>query len=172
MDADGGGSLDTDELTAAMRKLSDEARAKSVSDATVRKHIEWLATREAHAVEVAELTAEAEAIDRRVQDLGHGSLDARVGALLVQRNLKVHDLVSTWEQTNGTVNNKQFRKNMTTKMGLEVTSGEKAELFERLDDMFDRFDQDQACPPPHSNQRMRPHASERVPQYVSRWCFL
>jgi len=147
MDADGGGSLDTDELTAAMRKLSDEARAKSVSDANVRKHIEWLATREAHAVEVAEQTAEAEAIDRRAQDLAHGSLlsqlDARVGALLVQRNLKVHDLVSTWEHTNGLVDKKQFRKNMTTKMGLEFKSGEKAELFERLDAMFDRFDEDQ-----------------------------
>ena len=134
MDDDGGGSLDTSELTAAMKKLQEQARLNEETAAKVHERVDFLKSRLEQAVDVVQKTSEAEQADLKVQELkGNVRCSARVGALLLKKNTKIGDLVNTWESTDGEVNKRQFRKNVRV-LGIEAEDDELDELFDSLDE--------------------------------------
>ena len=53
LDGDGGGSLDADELSGALRTIHDEAKAQLADDAVLHTRVAFLRSREAAALEVS-----------------------------------------------------------------------------------------------------------------------
>jgi len=115
LDADGGGTLDADELTVAMRRFHDEATTQQAAEVVLRGRIAFLRTRMASVVEVQQQTAAAEEADAGVLRLeSNRLLDGRLGRAIGGKGLRLGDLVNTWEATNGEVSVKQFRRNVRT----------------------------------------------------------
>ena len=138
-DTDGGGSLDVPELVAAMQELRKEAMSSDSKDALVRERLEFLRSRIKFTHEVAEATREAEEADKRLVDLrDNKSAAARLGAELLKKNVKIADMVTSWDKNReGEIDKPCFAKNVR-KMGSEdlksLTDTELNSLFESLDD--------------------------------------
>ena len=100
VDDDGGGSLDVAELTAAMRKLQETARANEGELASVAERIAFLQSRAEAWGEVADKTAEAEESEAKLEAVrSNKSISARVGAVLVSPRapglvLRPHPLIA------------------------------------------------------------------------------
>ena len=134
LDSDHGGSLDAAEVQAAMRKLPALAKEADADLRVAADRMVTLTSRLAHAQSVLEATAAAEAAHARLGELRDTkSLNARVGALLAARNIKVADVVNTWIATKGEVSKAQFKKNLRA-LGLDDASlSESGALFDELD---------------------------------------
>lgn len=135
LDADGDGSLTPAELTGVINRLIDQARVAAVTAGKIEVRISFFKDRIRTATDVANVTADAENADTRLEMIANNkSPDVRLGAELLRRNTKVGDLLKTWEATDGEVNKKQFRKNVRT---LGINDEDDA-----LDALFDTMDQD------------------------------
>ena len=154
LDTDGGGSLDLDELTAAMKLLQETAIIDERRKEKARERLRLNEEREKQAEAVALETAEAEAADQRLHYLEsqEHSIAARVGALLFRKHLRVNEIVDRWENTSGEVNREQFRSNLRTldhEATLSKEEGDDDSPDEGLmaddaeiDQLFDQFDLD------------------------------
>ena len=135
IDADGGGTLDPDELTAAMRQLQNEANAAAAHDDRVRAQIDFLLSRVAMTEKVANSTASAEEHDRRYNDTKNGkTIEVSFLDALSKRSTKGADILASWEHTNGQISKQQFRNNLHT-LAVE-------EEDEAIDKLFDSIDKD------------------------------
>jgi len=133
LDGDGGGSLDADELSGALRTIHDEAKAQLADDAVLHTRVAFLRSREAAALEVKRQTVEAEEADAELKKIeSNSSLESRVGKAILGKGLRLVDLIRTWEATNGEVNPKQFRNNVKALVP-DASADESTALFESLD---------------------------------------
>ena len=128
------GNLDVGELTAAMKRLLNEAKASAVKIAQIRETAEFLRSRAEIVTSAAVKTAEAEKVDQQVDGVSaNDSIPIRLGSLLVKRNMKIGDLVRNWESTAGEVNKKQFCKNVHA-LGFKASDMQLCDLFDSYDD--------------------------------------
>ena len=90
---------------------------------------------DAHAVSAVLLSAErSEQADARFEELrSNKSCGARLGALLIARNVKVTDVVTKWDPTGDGVDKVEFRQGVLG-LGLAAEPYEIDDLFEELDD--------------------------------------
>jgi len=134
MDADGGGSLELSELKPALKKLQDRSAKADQDAANLKASAASLRERAAGVIKLAETTEEVEAEEKRLSSaVADMRVDAKIGALILKRNLKVGELVKKWDKDgDGTVTSKEFVANML-EMGVEVAPAELQKLFEKLD---------------------------------------
>ena len=113
LDTNNGGSLDAVDLTAGMELMCDAAEAQLQKEQRLRERIPILRSRVSTALEVANKTAAAEEIDAKLAEFKRGgSLKARLGAACASKGLKIGNVVSSWETTEGKVNLGQFCTNV------------------------------------------------------------
>ena len=103
-DADGGGTLDTQELTSALHVAMQKARVwKNTTDPN-RIRADALRRRSALAAEAATSTQEAEQLTDELAELEREletKADIRLGELLSKRRIKPGTVVSTWVTSRG-----------------------------------------------------------------------
>ena len=134
LDEDGGGSLDVAELTAAMRKLQDEAKQNVHANEKVRDTIAFLHSRLEMVRDVLSKMAEAEALEEKLVQLTQNvKCVTRVGAALAKKNMKIEQIVVNWETNKGEMSAKLFRKNIRSSLQVEADDDELNELFEGFD---------------------------------------
>jgi Ca2+-binding EF-hand superfamily protein len=133
-DDDHGGTLDVAELRGVLKGLKNAA-VKSVKDAIpIREQAELYRTRAREALQVAETTRASEVADARFEELrGSKNAGAKLGALLIAKNIKVSDLVNKWDPNGDGVDMVEFRTNVL-ELGLDVEPSELDDLFRSLDD--------------------------------------
>ena len=135
IDADHGGTLDVPELTAAMKDLQAEAKAKSAHVDAITGQIAKLEARIKDVEDVMRATEAAETQEHEYEVIKGGhSIEAMLGKELMRRSTKITDLVNTWESTNGEIDKAQFRRNVRS-MGIEAND-------ETLNGLFDSQDKD------------------------------
>ena len=133
VDEDGGGLLDAPELTVAVKKLQDEARGKEARIRAAEQNVAWFEPRIAVARAAFDATLRAETNTERLEFLStNKGLSTIFGAQLLKRGTKIGDLVKSWDNTDGEMNKKQFRKNLT-KFGIEADDATMDGLFDELD---------------------------------------
>ena len=135
-DDDGGGTLDTAELTAAMKQLQEEAKRLKERNQKIFEQRDRFQARVDSANAAADMMAEAEVAQEQLEQLlSSRSVGCAIGAVLVKKSLKVGDVVNAWDSTRGEVDKKQFQTNVGKSMGIKATS-------EELEALFDSFDED------------------------------
>ena len=96
LDEDGGGSLDKNELKAAMRKLQRAVNAEQDMANEIVAGAEALRAA-AGCFDAAGLAGQAfQASYQRLEQQRTGSLSARIGHLLMKRNFKIGDVKAKW----------------------------------------------------------------------------
>ena len=136
VDTDGGGSLDLPEFKPALKALRDAAFDADAEAASLR--IEAAALRERAEVTdaCAAATAAVEAAEaQQAELLSNPTIERRLGAAVVRRNMKIGDLVNKWDKDgDGSVSKAEFRANV-----LELVKD--AQRVE-VDALFDSYDDD------------------------------
>jgi len=133
-DKDNVNEIDVARLTTAVRRLLDSTTAERASMSSVRvKCKELLAQAEkARAIGAAVLGFEA-ALEEAEQMRRGMTVDARLGALLVKRGVKVADVVEQWDASGtGEVDVNEFRTHVLA-LGLDGEADEIDALFRSLD---------------------------------------
>ena len=99
LDGDSSGSLDLVELKNALKSLQD-AEVQAASDAAHLRERAEAVQKKADAVkEVAEATLLVEDADKRLVALrSTAAIDAKIGEIILKRNLKIGDLITTWDK--------------------------------------------------------------------------
>ena len=133
-DEDRGGTLDIPELRKVLKSLKDAAVGAQREEADTRKLVEQVEERLEQSLEVLAKTRASEEAEVRLEDLRtNKGVGARLGVLLVTRNLKVGDLTLAWDSDGlGEVDRAAFRKNVLS-IGLVAEDAEIYELFDSLD---------------------------------------
>ena len=133
VDKDGGGTLDAAELTSFMKKLHDIAVNANSIEKAIQENIDALRQRIDFAQEVVNTTLEAERTESRLAVMANNSMvSARLGNAILRKATKIPDLVTSWDQTDGLVDKKQFRKNVRG-YGVEGNDASMDELFNTID---------------------------------------
>lgn len=133
LDADGGGSLDKGELRVALKKMrkamSDEQAA---AEAVVANGAVLLAAATALS-EAAQLSQDFADADRKLEVLRLGTVQSRLGLLLMARNFKIGDVKAKWDTDgNNMIDLKEFTTHLK-QLGLAASDKEIRELFLNLD---------------------------------------
>ena len=137
IDVDNGGTLDTQELGVFFKQLKEDAGVQRTQIAEVQERIDVLRGRIEFVQEVASTTEEAEFVDKKLKnETNDTSIASRLGNQMLRKATKIADLVGSWEATDGTVNKKQFRKNVRT-FGIDGDDDAMDELFDELDENKD-----------------------------------
>ena len=138
LDLDKSGELDLTELKTALRRLAKEAqdvdsaaqRHKEESGAQIR------AVAAAYKTAAAE-TAELEAAEDVLANMRHGGgsgLEAKIGKVLIARNMKVGDILREWDDDNsGTIDAEELHTHLKG-LGLNPSKQESQALFVEFDD--------------------------------------
>ena len=151
IDADGGGFIDLDEMTTAMKRLKEGAKATQIEQARLRDRISLAHTRASEAVDAAAMTAEAEVARARLGALEAGrpgtsssfKTRARVGAMLLNRVVPIREADLSESQqgwvscTDGSVNEAQFVENIRS-LGVTASMASVEELVR----LFESYDTD------------------------------
>lgn len=134
-DDDHGGSLDVAELKKALKALKDSAVDAARSEAETRELMAQLQARVEQARQVMSKTKASEEAEIKLEALRNNkSVGARLGQLLVTRNLKVTDLIVSWDADGtGEVDKKEFAHHVKG-VGLQAEDAEINGLFESLDE--------------------------------------
>lgn len=91
LDADNSGSLETDELQLALRKLQEQAKGSASSAEATATGAIALRKRAQQIKEVAAITARAEEAVLKLQEVRTFSVSQRIGLTMLKKNLKVTD---------------------------------------------------------------------------------
>ena len=135
LDDDGGGTLDLAELKSAMRRFRDASDRVVHETEQIHREAAQMRERAAQISKVLEATRASEQADMRLEQLrSRKSAGAKLGTILVSRNLKVSDLVNKWDPSgDGEVDKAEFRHHVLD-IGLQAEAEEIDELFNSLDD--------------------------------------
>ena len=135
LDDDKGGTLDIEELSKALFKFRQATANLEQQIQDTRSAAQLLHKRSEQCMSAAQTTRDAEQADARLEELRNNkSCGARLGAMLVQRNLKVADLVKQWDPSgDGDVDKDEFRQHVTS-LGIDSTTEEIDALFASLDE--------------------------------------
>jgi Ca2+-binding EF-hand superfamily protein len=149
-DQDQGGSLDLEELRAALKRLRKEAATASSREAEAEAMAEHWRMRAKEVTQAMVATDALEAAHQRLlqirvmlgkegpatpSELVTGAVDARLYTAMVQRNLKIGDLVSKWDVNNdGLLSRQEFVSNVLKLVPNAVQT--------EVDDLFDQLDED------------------------------
>ena len=140
LDEDGGGALDVTEVRGMLRKLKEAASDRLRESGEVKEAAAMYRARAGQAKDVANATRASEQADKRLDELkGKKSLDARLGEVLVQKAVKIGEIVNKWgghpdDGGDGQVSKEEFRAGV-------LAIGCQAEVHE-MDDLFNRLDKD------------------------------
>jgi Ca2+-binding EF-hand superfamily protein len=136
MDVDGGGSLDLSELQPMLKKLQQGAANADQEAADQRREAVALRAKAASVREVAAATSAHEQADARLRQLQQvENVGAKLGAMIVKRNMKLGEVVQKWDKDgDGTVDKREFRENVLA-MGVVAKA-------EAIDALFDTYDSD------------------------------
>ena len=97
LDEDGGGALDVTEVRGMLRKLKEAASDRLRESGEVKEAAAMYRARAGQAKDVANATRASEQADKRLDELkGKKSLDARLGEVLVQKAVKIGEIVNKW----------------------------------------------------------------------------
>jgi Ca2+-binding EF-hand superfamily protein len=145
-DDDRSGELDLSELKAALKSLAKNVKAvEQMAQSNRERGAERVAVAEAFERAASEMEALEEAsteLEKLRNPEVNGSLDVRLGAFIMQRNLKVGDLVAKWDSDgSGTIDAKEFKTHV------KVT----------------RFSCPMACPPPPPSSTPPPPSTPSTP---------
>ena len=118
-----------------LKTLKDAAVASTRAEAETRDRVALLRERLSESRDVAEKTRASEVAEAKLEDLRtNRSVGARLGQLLVTRNLKVTDLIVSWDsEGTGEVDVSEFRHHVLS-IGLQAEPSEVDELFNILDE--------------------------------------
>jgi len=133
-DSDHGGSLDVAELRQCLKGLKDAASGASRERAETTGLVERLQERLSQAEDVMAKTLASEEAEVKLEELrANKGVGPRLGQLLVTRNVKITDVVTSWD-TDGTgeMDKNVFRKHVLG-MGLVAEDAEIYDLFDSLD---------------------------------------
>ena len=135
MDDDGSGALTLLKIKAALQKLQDAADSAQKQSAFVGSRRDGYA-RIASAFEAAaEETAKVDVAEKELASLRNNrSVASRLGSLLSLRNIKIGDVMSSWDKDgNGLIDQEEFRTHIT-KLGFNALNDEIDSVFQELDD--------------------------------------
>jgi hypothetical protein len=112
LDEDRGGSLDPVEMRAALKKLQDAAAEAKSSASAVIARAGLLRDRAAAARKAAEATLACESAEEEILRLkSNSSLDARLGALLAAKAMKISELVAKWDESgDGVIDKEEYAR--------------------------------------------------------------
>ena len=103
-DDDGGGSLDLKELRGALNDTMKEAKEYNTRPDPAQQHMQMLLKRAALAEDAAAATAQADAMDRELEEFSANMLsraDVRLGELLQKRMIKPGEFVVRFSKSQG-----------------------------------------------------------------------
>ena len=129
----GSGDLDVSEMKSALQQLKSNVRG--VADQMARQQAVVRSKRETAEVYRGASTSAAayQAQEEELAALRRGSATTRLGTLLKVRNIKISELVASWDKDgNGQVVASEFNRHLH-ELGLQATDEELDELFNSLD---------------------------------------
>lgn len=134
LDSDHGGALDATELRAAFQHMRDAAAASTASGSSAKELIKTLREHAELTMHAAELTESAEAAETAsFKAKSKLPVEQRLGLLLAKRNIKVGELVATWDPSGaGEINLECFISNVRA-LGLDASNDEIASIFANAD---------------------------------------
>lgn len=149
LDEDHGGTLDVHEMKAALKMFKARAKARRNEEQMAAGLVDTCRQRLSQIEAVLEMQSRLEELNATLTDLrvilgkdepqakGAKSsgvqLEMRLYGAMVKRNVKVNDLVSSWDKDkDGSIDEEEFARNMTM-MVPSATDDEVSQLFERLD---------------------------------------
>ena len=135
-DKDRGGTLDANELKAALHQLKKESEAYAKVTVEVHARVARLRERAAQVREAAGATLLAEqAAAQRAELLAHKSIDSRLGGIIKLKGMKVDEMIRMWDaDRSGKVDRKEFHGQIA-ELGVDGSE-------EDIDALFDAFDED------------------------------
>lgn len=133
-DGDAGGALEFTELKRALKALKDMLLTDQAEIAQLQATAAEVRQKAKLVEEVANATAEYEASSAKyVQMVERPALDARLGAVMAKRNIKIGDVASNWDANHDGMMSKVEFRNSVSEMGVEATA-------EEIDELFDSYD--------------------------------
>lgn len=128
------GSLDGSELRKAFTKLKDDAKGRAEGGTKAKARAERLRRHADVSTRASAATAAAESAEKELaQAREKPRVEVRLGTLLAKRNIKVGDVVATWDSDgDGSLVCKEFMWKVR-EMGLDATDEELETLFEKID---------------------------------------
>ena len=135
VDDDQGGSLDFEELRAAMKKLYKAAGAAEAEAATLSAKANECRAFAKKLEEAHETTVAADTEEQKLEKLkaeNGSAVGPQLGNLIVKRNLKIGDLTSKWVKKKD-VSRADFRKHVL-ELGVVAEEKDIDALFDSLDD--------------------------------------
>lgn len=140
LDYNANGALDEKELRDALLALQEEAKADAAwRERAVGEAQRWR-DRAAAVATAVEKTVAFEAVEQHIDELTNGAaahtIDARVGSLMLRNNVRLGDVIHSWEKTKGEMDSNQFVRNLGNldPQGPIGTAEELTALFERIDE--------------------------------------
>ena len=140
LDADGGGTLELAEMKSALKLLQKRSHAADREKAKILENAEALRANAARLNKVAAVTLESETADARVKEIeDNQSVEAKLGAALQKRNMKVGEVVQKWDKDgDASISKAEFRKNVE-EMGIKATN---SKVKNEIENLFDSIDTD------------------------------
>ena len=134
-DDDLGGSLDTEELKAAMKRLHKAAGAADAEAAMLRGKGDECRAFAAQVQEALDTTTQADMEEEKLEKLkieNSTAVGPQLGNLIAKRNLKIGDLTTKWVKKKD-VSRADFRKHVL-EMGVQAEGSAIDSLFDKLDE--------------------------------------
>ena len=133
LDEDGSGSLDINEMKTALKQMKEAERDVKGRFARKAAYVERLRQAAAKFGEAVAVTQVSEAEQERLQMMRGGTTASRLGELLKFRNVKVADVVNSWdEDRSGALDMDEFRQHVTA-LNFRATGEELDALFRQID---------------------------------------
>lgn len=133
MDADGGGTLDVDEMRDALKKFAREASDFVARSDVIKQQMSFFTQRKNNVQQALDAITALEDVNKATStaDL---SIDARLGSLLKRKSMKASEIISRWDPNgDGEIDMHEFRTNVKS-LGLQATNEEIDTLFRSLDE--------------------------------------
>jgi Ca2+-binding EF-hand superfamily protein len=136
LDADGGGELDINEITIALKKLRAKVMRVEKDEAVAQAEAAQWRTRAERMRESAEAVGAKESIARELYELKHNpSVEVRLVTLLAKAQLKPQDLLAKFDgDGNGAIDKHEFAKGLKA-LRIDATQEELHELHGKLDNV-------------------------------------
>ena len=131
LDLDKDGTLDTHELKVAFKGFKDAAVTAERAAAYHRERAERFHSHAQLSRKAIDATRIAEAMKAELRQ--QPSIEAKIGSRLVQKQVKVGDIVRQWDlNDDGVISEHEFCSNLEA-LGVDATKDELAEFFQRVD---------------------------------------
>ena len=136
----GGGSLEFSELKPALKKLQTRSERADADAAAIREKAAAMRVKAEEVRAIGSITESSERTEFRLKELeDNQSIEARLGAMIMKRNMKIGEVVSKWDKDgDNTVSRAEFRQNVK-ELGVDDKS---STAKNDINALFDSLDTD------------------------------